>query len=177
MKQRLLGSPPVFYASNALTAFLLYQWTQDSAAGLLAMAAIIGTGVVMKHRDVMEDYKIWRLEWQLMSGVRPASKLPQIVGLLIAVAVPAGFMAHDTGLLASWLPDGQLLIGYAIMLAGAIASFLLLRGIVRWARRPRRRKHQIVMICVKRRFVKVPTLEAAYRALPPHCHAVMGRRS
>lgn len=170
LRVRILGHPIVMVPVMGMGLFTLYQWTQHPDAGPLAIAAIAVMALVGKASERRKEFVRWRRAWNAMAEAEPVSRGPLLGKLAIAIIVPAGFLAHESGALNGLVgPLASLgVLGLAI-LAGAM--------IVRLWRRYRHRAHpasrsDTVSVCA-RPVMAVPSMTDAYSALPAHCWHVL----
>lgn len=175
LQTRMLGHPVVVLPMTGVTLFMLYGCALSLEAVPFALISIALLTRVMAANRAMTDYKAWRREWEAMSDLPPPSRVHGRVKLLVALAIPAFFMAHEAGYLA---------IGYRDLTAGvpwlaglalvAATAFAIHRALSRVSRRLRGKSKALTVTSCITRPLPVPSLRAAYRALPSHCHVAMG---
>jgi hypothetical protein len=172
---RVLGHPVIAMPMTGAGLFTLYAWTQHPGMDVFAVAAVtllIVLGKAVEHRM---SYVRWRKAWDAMADCGAAKpKAPFLAKLALAVIVPAGFIAHDSGALHGLAgpATGLGLLGL-ILLAGTMT--------VRWWRRRHSRarpssRSDVVSVCVTKGMA-VPSLDDAYARLPAHSRHVLSAGS
>lgn len=161
----MLASSPVFFGTVGLSIWLLYQWWLDPGIWPLIVMLGLWCATVVRADERVTAYRSWKAEWDMLDGKAPRpARRGTLIGLL-AVLLIAAFPT-----LAKLPPATQNAGTLAVLLL--IVAFFVLRALWRWVRsprRPRRTKREVVTVVVKAPIFPVPTLEAAYRALPEHC--------
>jgi hypothetical protein len=172
---RLLGHPVIAMPMTGVGLFTLYAWTQQPGMDVPAVAAVIALIVVGKAVEHRLSYVRWRKAWDAMADYGAAKpKAPFIAKLALAVIVPAGFIAHDSGALHGLAgPGAGLGLLALILFAGTMT--------VRWWRRRRLRvrpssRPDVVSVCVNKGMA-VPSLHDAYARLPAHSRHVLSAGS
>lgn len=161
----LLASSPVFFGTAGLSIWLFYQWWLDPGIWPLIVMLGLWCGVIVKADERVTAYRAWKAEWDMLEGKAPR---PARRAMLFGFQIVLLIAAFPT--LAKLPPETQNVGTLAALLL--IAGFYLLRAVwrrVRTRRRPRRAKPEIVTVVVKAPVFPVPTLDAAFRALPDHC--------
>lgn len=169
-QSKFLASPPIFLGLWGLTFWSVWQWTRHEDAwpiavsfGLLAIAATNAEEQVRRYRN-------WKREWDAISGVPPRPrKWPVYLGMLLGVPVFAALVSVGQR-------EGALAV--AVVVASPLALMavigLALIGIGKLMQRSTRaRKVVPVRVAVRRALVRVPSLDAAYRNLPPYCQTLL----
>ena len=170
----VVGQAPVTLAVAGMGCWFIYVWTQNSEAWPLALIGLAAMAWAAEANAQVARYKAWKRAWDSMA---PDATLP--AKLMVAQRV---FLMAAIVLATGWyLAAHQDQPGYAAALAWLVVGIGLLpvlwlgRMLARRARRrstERRRKAAPVAICA-RPVMAVPTLDAAYQALPEHCHRLL----
>lgn len=162
----LLASSPVFFGTVGLSIWLLYQWWLDPGIWPLIVMLGVWCGMIVRADERITVYRAWKAEWDMLGGELPrlARRRPLLglLAVLFVISVPT---------LAKLPPATQNGVALAVLLV--VLGYFLLRGLWRWRRTARRRarrvKPEIVTVVVRGPVFPVPSLDAAYRALPEHC--------
>ena len=160
----LLASSPVFFGTAGLSIWLLYQWWLDPGIWPLIVMLGLWCGTIGKASERVTAYRAWKAEWDMLDGQAPRSaRRGTLIGLLVVLLIAA------IPTLAKLPPATQNAGTLAALLL--VVAFFVLRALWRrvGTRRPRRAKREIVTVVVKAPIFPVPTLDAAFRALPEHC--------
>lgn len=167
LRVRVLGHPVVMAPVLGAGLFILYQWTQHPDIWVLGLAAIAAMMLVGKASERRMEFVRWRKAWDSMDDHPPASQWPMLTKLGIAILVPAGFLGYESGALDRLVGPAILLAILAAMLA---AGAMIVR---RWSRRARAASTSDVVTACARPVMAVPSMSAAYAALPEHCLRVL----
>ena len=161
----LLASSPVLLATAGLSIWLLYQWWLDPGIWPLIVMLGVWCGTIVRADERVMAYRSWKAEWDMLGGQAPRPvRRGTLIGFLIVLLIAA------IPTLAKLPPATQNVGTLAALLL--VVGFLVLRTLwrrVRTQRRPRRAKRDIVTVIIKAPVFPVPTLGAAWRALPEHC--------
>lgn len=170
-RTRFLASPPVFFGAWGLSLWLGYQWMLDNSVWpVLAVLALPMAAIMEAEREV-KAYKLWKREWDAMSGVTVPTRWPQRLGVVLGLCLAALLfqLGEQSG--------RQAVIGALVVMILLMMLAMLLVGMRRIWRTLRRRRDSFihpVTACVRQPFLPVPTLRDAYRDLPDHCALVLG---
>ncbi|ESZ87937.1 MAG: hypothetical protein Q27BB25_06410 [Blastomonas sp. CACIA14H2] len=170
LKTRLLGHPITFVGTFGLLALTGYGAIIQPSTFWLTIGAVLAMQQVSRAHDAMREYQAWKQEWDSMDDLPPRqrTKRPRWLDLLIAAGVLLGFLAYE-GQLAS----GQV-AGIALLALLAFALFAGMRALLRRGSPAKRaRKATPVAVCVTHPLLRVPGMQQAYGALPPHCWQVL----
>jgi len=160
----LLASSPVLFGTAGLSIWLLYQWWLDPGIWPLIVMLGLWCGTIVRASERVTAYRAWKAEWDMLDGQAPRpARRGTLIGLLVV------FLIAAIPTLATLPPATQNAGTLAALLL--VVAFFVLRALWRrvGTRRPRRLKREIVTVVVKAPIFPVPTLDAAFRALPEHC--------
>lgn len=170
---RILGHPIIAMPITGVGLLTLYAWTQHPGLDVFAVAAVIALILVGKAVEHRMSYVRWRSAWDAMADTGPPRpKAPFRAKLALAILIPAGFVAHDSGMLSELAGPA---IGLCIIAAVLLAGMLVLRG---WQRRraAATSRPDAVSICATP-VMAVPSLNDAYARLPAYSSHVINAGS
>jgi hypothetical protein len=154
----------------------LYELSQNDDAWPLLLIAGGVIAAVMKADQQVRAYKVWKREWDAMSGA-PASRArtgPRPVLLILGILLALPLLSLLT--YAGQHGGSQAATGIFLLFGVPVA---VLAGLVQLWRRVRRgrakRVAQVepVTVSVTRPILPVPSLREATLGLPDHCRAIM----
>lgn len=172
---KLLASAPVFFGAWGMALWTAYQWTQHPAAWPLVLITGAGVAAVMKADAQVRAYRHWKAEWDAMAGA-PPRRAPWLMLLGMALGVPFTVMLFGIGQQSG----SQAVLGVLLLILGPLLLLGLLQRLWRALRRRSRTRSaraKPVAVCVRRPLLPVPSLRAAYQALPPYCHDLLRGQS
>jgi hypothetical protein len=171
---RLLASAPVFFGTWGIAAWSLYQVSQQDGAWPLLLLSGGAVAAVMKADAQVKSYKDWKRDWDHMGGgaaLLPRKvKLGQVLGLILALPLLSIL------LFAGQHGGAQAVLGVLLLFGAPVVAIAALVGLWRRVRRGRVKRAarvQPVSIAVRRPLLPVPSLSAAYQALPPYCQQLL----
>lgn len=164
----VLGHPLVA-GPLGLAGFAAIYACWRSGAGWTCLAVVIGLAWLAQAGERRAAWEAWKREWDAMA--EPAPKRPRGTkrAWAAALAVPLGLLLY----LSAEPAARPAIVGVGLLLGLAV----LLVATLRWAwrrlrARPRRRGVAPVAVIAKP-LIAVPTLDAAYAALPEHCRRIL----
>ncbi|MFZ5746910.1 MAG: hypothetical protein ACOY45_04545 [Pseudomonadota bacterium] len=168
----MLGHPMVGVPISCIAVFAIIGALNGTigwfAAAIFGFAAL----TLAKHARARKAYIAWKREWDDMAA--PQTPLQASSRGVWKPWVGAALLAL-LGLFLATRADDPLYAGALVYLVLAVA----IAGGVAWRmKRPRRgalteaTKPFAVTVCVRKSLLPVPSITAAYRALPSHCHAL-----
>jgi len=174
-----VGQPAVTLIAVGACLFLLYQWYLDGDAWFIGVAALVALIWIGKANSEVAAYRAWKQAWDAMApqDARPGVwQAPWVrpAGAVVAVLLLGAFLiTHRDD------PDYAAALGWLL----AMVALAALVGLARLGARSRRaaraaapREPELVTVCVTKPLIGVPSLQAAYEALPEHCwRAINGK--
>lgn len=141
---------------------------------LVVLIAIAIVGAIRTASDQARAYRQWKAEWDGMAGQVTARTGKPVWGRIAVLALGLALFALMLIGGAS-TSDAAICIG---LLAGGICMIaVMLRLAIRClkGRRPIRATKAEPVKVVAKTILPVPTLDAAYAALPEYCRQILGR--
>jgi hypothetical protein len=161
----LLAGPGSIVAMGCFIAAL-----QDASWWPAAIIAFLIVAPVARLAEQRQAYLRWKREWDAMAGPQaprqatPASgTAKRIVGIALLILVGIFFAANARDLVYA---------GALVYLVMAVAIAALAAKMFGRRKPPLAKANQPVTMCVRHPLLAVPRVADAYRALPPHCHAL-----
>ena len=171
-KTMVMGHPviavPVMLAGG-VTMYAAYEGS-NLLVGFLGLAMV---GTAQSARAQVSAYKAWQRDWDAMAPQVPRERKRTSpwtwIGLIIAVISSLAWLGGAN--LREIAVDSGLMAG-SVWLTAAI--WVAMRWVIRRRRRP---AGSSIVTVVARPAMAIPSLEDAYRALPPYCHALLRGRT
>lgn len=178
LQVRLMGHPVVAWPMMLVGGAMLLDGFHERNL-LMGILAVAVWGAFLSANERATKYRAWKRQWDSLDAQGPAPPRRASGRRLITVAVGLVLLvgmlcsphatAHAVGFALGWL------IAHPAILA--VPLLVVLGLVVRHIRRDRTATGPAALVrVVAQRTLPVPTLDAAYRALPPYCHALFGGR-
>ena len=173
-QSKLFASPPIFFGTWGCAAWSVCQLSQHPDAWPLAILFCGCLVPVMKADKQIKAYRDWKRDWDNVGGgtAPPPRKVKAVHVLGLILALPLLSIL----LFAGQHGGSQAVVGVFLILGAPIVAMAGLVRLWRMARRggaKRAARVQPVRIAVRRPLRPVPSLSAAYQALPPYCQELL----
>ncbi len=173
-KTMVMGHPIVAVPMTLASGVTLVAGFQTGSPlpVIIAIALIAG---LQKVRAQASAYRAWQAEWEAMGDgparrrVTPGTFLgaAMIAALILLAFGSPQLLGYMVGFAFGWMGKQP----WLLTLLGLLALGVLVQFVRYYPRRPKPGKPVTV---IAQAVLPVPTLAAAYRALPPYCHALLG---
>lgn len=166
-KTRLAGHPMIALPMTIAALGSGYATWADIQAWPLAALMLPLAGWSLEANTVMARYKAWKRQWEDLAPAKashaPANRKPWAVGVMIAATF--AYVAAHADQPSYGFALGWMVIGLAVLVAAML-----------WRkRRPRRAPpNDLATVIIRRPLMPVPSLQEAYRRLPPYCLRLLG---
>jgi hypothetical protein len=147
---------------------------------LIILFALAIWRAFLSANEQATKYRAWKLQWDALAPNGPPSPRRNggklLTNAMLCLALLVGFLswpyyaAHAAGFALGWLCAHPAVLAIPVLVVLGLIVHRLRRA------RPNAKPAALVRVVAKRT-LPVPTLDAAYRALPPYCHALFGRQS
>lgn len=174
----LLASGPVFFGSWGLAIWSGYQWTQHPDAWPVAIGFGVLIAAVMKADEQVKAYRAWLREWNALGGDVPHARGKPSLWTILAMMVAVPLLSLL--IYAGQHGGGQAVTGVLLIFGAPVLGIVALVKLWRAIRRRRAKRSarvQTAQIVIKGPIVLVPSLDAAFQALPGYCHELLGGQS
>ena len=168
IQSRILASPPIQLIAWGSTAFFGYHfWHGEPVFWATVITVAFLMNVIRAHEQV-QTYRVWKRQWDAMSGVPPRAKgRPNF--LVVALCAPFLLFLYYV-----WQHGGaSALLGVAILIIGPLLAIGLTLKLIRRAMRRKAAKIMPVTICFNRSWLPDANMKRAYRGLPAYCRAIL----
>ena len=171
-KTLILGHPVIATPVTLACGVTIFAAFSTSNLFLLFIAVPIAL-TVLKANEQVVAYRAWVREWEAMAG-EPPRRRTRGHDLLVVAALGLALLAA-TQMDSATLHMAEKSIG---LLVGSLTIFIALWTALRWvSNRRRHRTRSFTVTVIAHPVMTIPSLDDAYRALPPHCHALLGRHA
>lgn len=165
----VIGNPVALLLAIALLLFGIYRWTQDSASWPLTAIALACVSLSSNASTRIDAYRDWKREWDGMASSQVRHKASPLLGMLLVIGLGLFLIAHAREPIYAMALAGLML---SIIMAGLAWLAVRVKSARQRAAARTPKAQPNVMVCVRGPLLPVPELRDAYRALPPHCHAL-----
>jgi hypothetical protein len=173
LKTRIAGHALVVVPLNLAALCAAYGWLALNQPWPIMVVIGALAGWCVRANEVMTKYKAWKRAWD---GLAPSAPRTAWVPWRKAAAIAAVMGVILYCFAHSDQPAYALALGWLVIGAAIIAIVGLCR---RLRRRTAKRSAgtDLATVAIRRPLLPVPSLEAAYQALPAHCKQLMGIHS
>lgn len=172
--QKMVMGHPLIATPMTLVAGVTLLAGFHAGNALIVLFAIAIVGAIRTASDQAGAYRQWKAEWDAMAGQAPARKGKPVWGRIAVLALGlALFAVMRIG--GASTSDAAICIGLLAGCIGMIAVILRLAIRCFKGRRPIRATKSGTVKIVAKTILPVPTLDAAYAALPDYCRQILRR--
>lgn len=178
IQTRLMGHPaiamPMMLAGVATLLVGLHEGNL-----LIILFALAIWRAFLSANEQATKYRAWKIQWDALDANAPPPRRGNggkwFINAILWLALLVGILSspygagHAAGYALGWLCLHPVAL--------AVPALVVLGLIVHRIRRARPKAKPAALVrVVAKRTLPVQTLDAAYRALPPYCHALFGRQ-